>query len=145
MDVEHASGGAAAAAGSWDEHATRYASQERLEARAIEAALRLADRRPQDRLVDLGTGTGALLRALAARAGRPTTTMGVDCSAGMLAQVGQLPEDWRVIQGDARQVPLPDGAADVVTCCYLLHLLGMEVRGRVRLAVCSAVRRALGW
>ena len=57
MDVEHASGGAAAAAGFWDEHATRYAGQERLGARAIEAALRLANRRPQDRLVDLGTGS----------------------------------------------------------------------------------------
>jgi len=99
--------------------------------------VRLADPRPQDRLVDLGTGTGALLRAVATRDGRPATAIGVDRSAGMLAQVGQLPEDWRVIQGDARCVPLPDGAADVVTCCYLLHLLGMEDRGRV---LCEARR-----
>ncbi len=140
MDVEHASGGAAADAGTWDEHAARYAGQERLEARAISAAVRLADPRPQDRLVDLGTGTGALLRAAAARDVRPATAIGVDRSAGMLAQVGQLPEDWRVIQGDARCVPLPDGAADVVTCCYLLHLLGMEDRGRV---LCEARRLLL--
>jgi len=66
VDIEHASGGAGAAAGTWDEHATRYAGQERLEARAIEAALRLADPLPQDRVVDLATGTGLLLRALAA-------------------------------------------------------------------------------
>ena len=59
MDIEHASGGAGAAAGTWDEHATRYAGQERLEARAIEAALRLADPLPQDRVVDLATGTGS--------------------------------------------------------------------------------------
>jgi len=60
VDIEHASGGAGAAAGTWDEHATRYAGQERLEARAIEAALRLADPLPQDRVVDLATGTGLL-------------------------------------------------------------------------------------
>ena len=131
MDVRRVSGGVAAAAGTWDEHATRYAGQERLEARAIEAALRLADPRPQDRVVDLATGTGLLLRALAARDPRPAAATGVDRSAGMLAQVGRLPDEWRVVWGDARCVPLPDGAADVVTCCYLLHLLGMEDRGRV--------------
>ncbi len=131
MEVEHASGGAAAAARSWDELATRYAGQERLEARAIAAALRLADPRPPDRVVDLATGTGLLLRALAARDPRPATATGVDRSAGMLAKVGRLPDEWCVIRGDARCVPLPDGAADVVTCCYLQHLLGAEDRRRV--------------
>ncbi len=137
MDVEHASGGAAAAAGSWDEHATRYAGQERLEARAIEVALRLADPQLRDRVVDLATGTGLLLRGLATRDPRPATATGVDRSAGMLAQVGRLPDAWGVIRGDARCVPLPDGAADVVTCCYLLHLQGREDRGRV---LCEARR-----
>jgi ubiquinone/menaquinone biosynthesis C-methylase UbiE len=144
MDVEHASGGAAAAARTWDEHATRYAGQERLEARAIEAALRLADPRPQDRVVDLATGTGVVLRALAARDPRPAQVTGVDRSAGMLAQVGQLPGDWRVIHGDARCVPVPDGAAEVVTCCYLLHLLGMEDRGRVLREARRLLRSAPG-
>ncbi len=131
MDVRRVSGGAAAAAGTWDEHATRYAGQERFEAPAVAAAVRLADPGPQDRVVDLATGTGLLLHALAARESRPATAIGVDRSAGMLAQVGRLPDDWRVIHGDARCVSLPDGTADVVTCCYLLHLLGMEDRGRV--------------
>ena len=76
MDVRRVSGGAAAAAGTWDEHATRYAGQERLEARAIEAALRLADPRPQDWAVDLATGTGVVLRALAARDPRPAKVTG---------------------------------------------------------------------
>ena len=144
MDVQPASGGAAAAAGTWDEHATRYAGQERLEARAIEAALRLADPRPQDRVVDLATGTGLLLRSLAARGPRPATATGVDRSSGMLAQVDRLPDEWRVIRGDARCVPLPDGAADVVTCCYLLHLLGMEDRGRVLREARRLLRSAPG-
>lgn len=143
-DVESVSGGPAAAAGTWDERATSYAGQERFEAPAIAAALRLADPRPQDRVVDLATGTGLLLRALAAREPRPATTTGVDCSAGMLAQVGRLPDDWRVIHGDARCVPLPDGAADVVTCCYLLHLLGAEDRGRVLREARRLLRTAPG-
>ncbi len=144
MDVEPASGGAAAAAGTWDKHATRYAAQERLEARAMEAALRLADPRPQDRVVDLATGTGLVLRALAARDPRPAAATGVDRSAGMLAQVGRLPDEWRVIRGDARCVPLPDGAADMVTCCYLLHLLDLEDRGRVLREARRLLRSAPG-
>jgi len=145
VDVRRVSGGAAAAAGTWDEHATRYAGQERLEARAIEAALRLADPRPQDWVVDLATGTGVVLRALAARDPRPAKVTGVDRSAGMLAQVGQLPDEWGVIRGDARCVPLPDGAANVVTCCCTSLAWTIGAVCCVRRAVCSAVRRAHGW
>jgi len=137
-------GGAAAAAGTWDKHATRYAGQERFEARAIATALRLADPGPGDRVVDLATGTGLLLRALAAREPRPATATGVDRSAGMLARVGRLPDDWRVIHGDARCVALPDGEAEVVTCCYLLQLLGMEDRGRVLREARRLLRSAPG-
>jgi len=137
-------GGAAAAAGTWDKHATRYAGQERFEARAMAAALRLADPGPDDRVVDLATGTGLLLHALATRDPRPATVTGVDLSAGMLAQVGQLPGGWRVIHGDARCVPLPDGTAEVVTCCYLLHLLDAEDRGRVLREARRLLRSAPG-
>ncbi|MBA3748769.1 MAG: class I SAM-dependent methyltransferase [Solirubrobacterales bacterium] len=93
-------------------------------------------------MVDLATGTGLLLRALAARGPRPATATGVDRSAGMLAQVGRLPDEWRVIHGDARCVPLPDGAADVVTCCYLLHTIGGRLLNGVlpRLAAASPRR-----
>lgn len=131
MHHQAAPADAAGAEGTWDGHATRYKGQERLEARAIAAALRLADAGPDDRVVDVATGTGALLRALAAHQRRPATALGVDRSAGMLAEVGGLPQGWRVVRGDARRVPLPGGVADVVTCCYLLQLLGAEDRGRV--------------
>lgn len=140
MEGESAGARVAAAARTWDEHATRYVGQEHLEAAAIAAALRLADAGPQDRVVDLATGTGLVLRALAARHPRPAKATGVDGSAGMLAEVGRLPGDWRVIHGDARRVPLPDGVAEVVTCCYLLQLLGAEDRGRVL----REARRLLG-
>lgn len=72
-----------------------------------------------------------MLRALAARPRRPVAAVGVDRAVGMLARVGPLPEGWTTVVGDARRVPLRGGAADVVTCSYLLHLLGAQDRARV--------------
>lgn len=112
----------------WDGHAQRYGAQERLEARAIAASLRLAGPAPGDRLIDLGTGTGVVLRALAGRPDRPRTAVGVDRSPGMLARVGSLPGGWQTLQAEATCVPLEDGVADVATCACLLHLLGPEDR-----------------
>ncbi len=121
----------------WDGLAARYGAQESLEARAVAASLSLADPGPADRLVDLGTGTGVVLRALAGRPVRPLTAVGVDRSPGMLARVGSLPAGWRTVQADATCVPLGDGAADVVTCAYLLHLLEPADRASV---LCEAAR-----
>jgi ubiquinone/menaquinone biosynthesis C-methylase UbiE len=131
--------GAASAASTWDRLASRYGVQERLEVRAIEEALRLADVAAHERLVDLATGTGLLLRRLADRPSRPREVVGVDRSAGMLARVGPLPEGWSTVLADARAVPLPDGWADVVTCSYLLHLLDPPERA----AVLAEARRLL--
>ena len=94
---------------------------------------------PEDRLVDLATGTGLLLRRLAAAAVRPREAIGVDRSAGMLARVGELPAGWSTLNADARAVPLPDGSADVVTCAYLLQLLEPAERA----AVLAEARRLL--
>lgn len=128
------------AAATWGRLAERYGAQERLEARALDAALRLAAPARSDRLVDLGTGTGLLLRRLAARPARPREATGVDRSTAMLARVGALPAGWSVRPGDARAVGLPDGWADVVTCCYLLHLLDASQRR----AVLGEAHRLLG-
>lgn len=130
----------AATPAAWDRHATRYGAQERLERRAISAALAIADPGPEDRLVDLATGTGAVLHALARRPRPPVVAVGIDHSARMLSRVGRLPEGWRTVLGDVRRVPLPDGETDVVTCSYLLQLLAVEDRGRVL----GEARRLLG-
>ena len=132
--------GAANSEATWNAHAARYSSQERLEARAISAALRLAEPGPSDGLVDLATGTGAVLRALAQRRPRPAAAVGVDRSANMLSRVGALPEGWRTVQGDTGRVPLPDGETDVVVCSYLLHLLTPDERQ----AALAEVLRLLG-
>lgn len=123
----------------WDRLAARYGGQERLEARAVDAALRLAAVGPQERLVDLGTGTGFVLRRLAGLPQRPREAVGVDRSAGMLARVGELPDNWSAVCADACDVPLPDGWTDVVTSSYLLHLLGPAERA----AVLAEARRLL--
>ncbi len=129
----------AASVATWERHAARYARQERWETTAIDAALRVAAPRPDERLVDLATGSGLVLRRLAERAERPRELLGVDGSEAMLATVGELPGGWSVREGDARQVPLPDGWADVVTCAYLLQLLDAEARR----AVLAEARRLL--
>jgi SAM-dependent methyltransferase len=112
----------ATGAGTWDRQSRHYARQERLELRALDAALELAAITADERLVDLATGTGLLLRRLAAADTRPRVAVGVDRSPGMLARVGPLPAGWSTIRADARQTALPAGSADVVTCAYMLQL-----------------------
>jgi ubiquinone/menaquinone biosynthesis C-methylase UbiE len=111
--------------------ARHYNSQLWLERRALHAALALAAPRPDDRVLDLGTGTGALLRRLAEQPCHPRQVTGVDASAAMLAQVPVLPEGWSLREADARHLPVADGALDVVTCAYLIHLLETEDRHTV--------------
>lgn len=121
-----------AASTTWDRRAARYRAQEHLEIRAVDAALRVAAPRPDERLVDLGTGSGLILRRLAGRpAAAPREAVGVDRSPGMLAGVGELPTGWSALEADAGAVPLPGGWADVVTCSYVLHLLDAPERGTV--------------
>ena len=129
----------AAAVATWDRLAARYGAQERHELAAIDAALALAAPQPTERLVDLATGTGLLLRRLACTPVRPREAIGVDRSPGMLARVGELPAGWSTLTADARAVPLPDGSADVVTCAYLLQLLEPADRA----AVLAEARRLL--
>ncbi|HEV2775399.1 MAG TPA: class I SAM-dependent methyltransferase [Solirubrobacteraceae bacterium] len=122
---------AAAAAGTWDRLAARYGAQEHWECAAIDAALRVAAPRCDERLVDLATGTGLLLRRLADRPAAPREAVGIDRSPRMLAAAGRLPPGWTVLNADARAVPLPDGWADIVTCAYVLHLLDAEQRAEL--------------
>ena len=123
----------------WERNAARYDRQEHLEAAATDALLRLAAPGPDDRLVDVGTGTGLVLRTLAVRGERPAHAVGIDRSGAMLAQAGPLPPGWSLVRAAADAVPLADAAADVVTCAYVLHLLG----ARERTAVLAELRRLL--
>ncbi len=126
----------------WDANASRYAGQEALEHAVIATVLRLAAPRRGENLLDVATGTGILLRTLARRPSddRPAVAVGVDASAGMLGEVGQLPDGWEVQQADARALPIDDASVDVVTCAYLLHLLDAADRGVVVRELARVVR-----
>lgn len=111
----------------FDAHADRYWRQMRFERRALRAVAQLAEPLVGARVVDLGTGTGGVLAALDDRGPRVAALIAVDSSTRMLECARSTL--WRVeppphfVRADARSVPLSDGAADVVTAGYLLHLL----------------------
>jgi ubiquinone/menaquinone biosynthesis C-methylase UbiE len=115
----------------WDVVAPLYDLQLALERPAIQTALDLAQPCSTDRLLDVATGSGVVLRTLAARVPRPDEAIGVDASSGMLARVPALPNGWRVVRGDACALPFPDARFDVTTCAYLLHLIDLQERRRV--------------
>jgi SAM-dependent methyltransferase len=73
-----------------------------------------------DRVLDVGCGTGVLARAAADRVAAEAQVTGLDRNAGMLAVARRLrPQiDWR--QGDATQLPFPDGSYDVVVSQFAL-------------------------
>jgi ubiquinone/menaquinone biosynthesis C-methylase UbiE len=123
----------------WDVVAPLYDLQLALERPAIETALELLEPRSTDRLLDLATGTGAVLRALSTRLSRPEEAIGVDASAAMLARVPPLSSGWRLLRADVRALSFPDARFDAAACAYLLHLLDPDERG----SVLAEIRRVL--
>jgi SAM-dependent methyltransferase len=71
-----------------------------------------------ERLLDIATGTGIVLRQ--ARARRPDLgrVVGLDLTPGMLAVARDRSEglDIEFVEGDALSLPFEDGSFDVVTC-----------------------------
>ncbi len=108
-----------------------YDHQLALERSALDAAVELAAPAGDEFVLDLATGTGALLRRLAQRPDRPRRAIGVDTSRAMLNRAGPLPDGWELINADARRLLLDDASVDVVTCAYLLHLLDPAARRAV--------------
>ena len=122
---------------SWESVAPWYDAQLWLERSALRVALELAAVSPDSRVLDVGTGTGAVLCELARRGDRPGWVLGVDRSDAMLARVPSLPLGWRVQRADARRLPVADASVDVAVASFLLHLLSE----RKRLACLCELRR----
>lgn len=116
-----------------------YDAQLLLERAAIRRMIELARIASADRVCDLGTGTGAVLRHLRSLPEPPRRVLGVDRSRRMLDRVGELPEGWELERAEADAVPQPDGSFDRVTAAYLLHLLEPGMRAKVL----AEVRRLL--
>jgi demethylmenaquinone methyltransferase / 2-methoxy-6-polyprenyl-1,4-benzoquinol methylase len=97
--------------------------------------IRLAQIKPGDRALDLCCGTGDLALALAQNS---AATTGLDFSQPMLEVAAQRQTQCsfrsqssipKFIQGDAQQVPFPDGTFDIVTVGYGLRNLTSWERG----------------
>ncbi len=102
----------------------------------------MADPRAGEALLDVGTGTGALLRELSRRPGPPRRAVGVDSSARMLAAAGHLSPGWKLVEADARSLPFENDSFDVVTAAYLLHVLDHGDRNRVLEEIARVLRPA---
>jgi len=93
-----------------------------------EAALEAAAVQPGEAVLEVAFGPGRTLVELARRAGPGGSVHGVDFAPGMhelarraLAQAGL--EGVELHQGDARALPLPDAAFDLVYNAYMLDLI----------------------
>lgn len=72
-------------------------------------------------VLDVATGTGLMLRALAARR-TGAVLAGTDISPGMLAVARQALPDAHLALAEAARSPLRDASVDLVTCITALHL-----------------------
>jgi SAM-dependent methyltransferase len=92
-------------------------------------------------VLDVGCGTGRALPFLRSSVGRSGTVVGIDATPEML-EAGRgrgRSDDGCLIQGDARALPLVDGAADAVFAAGLLPHLTDPREGLRELArVCRA-------
>jgi ubiquinone/menaquinone biosynthesis C-methylase UbiE len=87
----------------------------------------LAELEPGQRVLDVATGTGAVLLPAAERVGPAGSVVGVDLSEGMLAQAARLVDERRLRnvrlgRMDAERLELPDAEFDRVLCGWGLFL-----------------------
>jgi len=84
-------------------------------------------------VLDCGTGTGVLVRALPLDLARSFRIHGVDRSPGMLAQAaiefGRVPEPVELRRADIRRLPFPSGGFDVVMSAHMLEHLSDPLDG----------------
>jgi ubiquinone/menaquinone biosynthesis C-methylase UbiE len=112
----------------YDEAAERFAVlSERYAGDLAARLLDLAEVRPGQRILDVGTGTGVVASAAAARAGADGHVVGIDISSAMLAQArarsGSRADRIEYRLMDAEALQLEDGTFDAVVSLFaLLHL-----------------------
>ncbi len=115
----------------WSRLSPLYVLQLPLEREALRVLASMLDLDRSSRLLDVATGTGAMLSAAARVGAPPRQATGLDSSPEMLARVPPLPVDWQLICANAAVMPFPDGSFDRVSVAYLLHLLDAGARETV--------------
>lgn len=113
--------------GDWRSYDTVAEAYERIAAPRFQIVARhllaLAAPRPGARLLDLGTGTGAVPAAAAERASQPRAVVGCDLSPDMLARARALVPRLHAVRADVIRLPFRNGAFDVITAnCVLSHV-----------------------
>ncbi|HEX22708.1 MAG TPA: class I SAM-dependent methyltransferase [Chromatiales bacterium] len=88
-------------------------------------------------VLDLGTGPGLLLKALAARYPQ-VRAIGVECADYMLDAADDLPEGCEIIAADLHDphLPLEDGSVDAAVASVVLHEMHQPVRALQEVARC---------
>jgi ubiquinone/menaquinone biosynthesis C-methylase UbiE/DNA-binding transcriptional ArsR family regulator len=119
-------------AANWENLRSLHIREEDVEA----ALLRIAGSAPLGTYLDLGTGTGRVLKLFAPQAQR---AIGVDSSREMLAVARANLDPVRnrgieVRQGDIYALPYPNGSADFVTIHQVLHYLDEPGRALIEAA-----------
>jgi SAM-dependent methyltransferase len=71
---------------------------------------------PGQRVLDVACGTGIVARTAADRVGEGGSVTGLDLNDAMLTVARRLRPDLEWRQGDAAELPFPDGSFDVVLC-----------------------------
>jgi SAM-dependent methyltransferase len=111
----------------FDEWAGKYDDEQSAEYRAaVSLAVEHADPAPDETVLDVGTGTGAIALALAPEAGR---VLGRDISDGMLTEAREKAQERGLGNvsfgtGRFREPNVPDDATvDVVTSNFAMHHL----------------------
>lgn len=123
------------------------------------ALVGLAPPSREDRVLDVGCGTGVVALLAAEQVGRAGSISAVDVNPGMLEVARTLPRaervEWR--QGDAAALPYPDASFDLVYCQQMLQFvpdrrgaLGEMHRvlapgGRSAIAVWGGIDRSPGY
>ncbi|PRB12203.1 class I SAM-dependent methyltransferase [Microbacterium sp. MYb62] len=79
------------------------------------------------RVLDIATGTGLVLRALARRT-KGLTLTGVDISPGMLDIARAELPDAAWIDAEAASIPIDDATIDLATCVTALHIIPSVAR-----------------
>lgn len=106
--------------GVWDQMSDIYGREfHQRFAPVVEGVLARADLQPGERVLDLGTGTGAVAEQAARAVGPRGEVVGVDISAAMLALARRRAEEsglghLRYAEGRGEALPAADGAFDVL-------------------------------
>lgn len=115
----------------WSRLAFAYDRQLALERPALRALLELLAVEEREAVLDVGTGTAALLAELARLPRRPARAVGVDSSPEMRDRAPPLPSGWELAVADAGELPFAPASFHVATAAYLLHVVEPPERSRL--------------